>query len=128
MSTAFDAGKTLPETFRIRDVLKAAHYLTLAKGGIAERAVPITTEPLILGRDPSRPFHLPDPDVSRSHCSVRLVGDQVLVRDLGSTNGTFVDGTRVREEVPLPVSSRLQIGRHGLKHDLLRPDEAARLE
>jgi sigma-B regulation protein RsbU (phosphoserine phosphatase) len=102
--------------------------LTVVQGGSIQRAVPVTSEPLVVGRDPSRAFHLPDADVSRSHCSVRLVADTVLVRDLSSTNGTFIDGVRVVGERPWPVSAHLQVGRNALKHELLLPEEVARRE
>src|SRR5262249_35273025 len=72
-----------------------------------------------------RPLFLPDPDVSRTHCEVRVVGEQVVVRDLGSTNGTFVDGARVTAERVLPLSSRLEIGRHVLRLERLTAEEVA---
>jgi pSer/pThr/pTyr-binding forkhead associated (FHA) protein len=128
MPTPSDAGKTIALSVPRAEPQQAVHYLTVVQGVTIRRAAPITAEPLIIGRDPSRAFHLPDADVSRSHCALRLVADTVLVRDLGSTNGTFIDGVRVTEERALPVSSHLQIGRHALKHELLRPDEVARHE
>ena len=128
MPTPSDAGKTIEFSARRAEPANAAHYLTIVEDVTIRRALPIGSEPLILGRDPSRAFHLPDADVSRSHCVVRPVGDTVLVRDLGSTNGTFVDGVRVTEERPLPISAKLQLGRHALKHELLQPEEAERHE
>jgi len=50
-----------------------------------------------------------DPDPSRQHIELRLRGDSVSVRDLGSTNGTTVDGVRVIEAVLSPAS-HLRIG------------------
>jgi serine phosphatase RsbU (regulator of sigma subunit) len=126
MPISSDAGKTITFSLSRTDSEQAAHYLTVVQGVTIRRAAPITSEPLIVGRDPSRSFHLPDADVSRSHCALRLVGDTVLVRDLGSTNGTFIDGARVTEEHALPVSSHLQVGRQTLKHELLRPEEIER--
>ena len=103
----------------------AGHYLRVVRGAIG-RLVPLSEEPLVLGRDPSRAFHLADDGVSRSHCEVFLVGRVVLVRDLGSTNGTFVDGVAATETRPLPPSSLLEVGRHALRHELLTPEEVAR--
>jgi DNA-binding NtrC family response regulator len=40
---------------------------------------------------------LNEPTVSRCHAEIRLEDERIVVRDLGSTNGTFVDGVRVRE-------------------------------
>ncbi|HXV64975.1 MAG TPA: sigma 54-interacting transcriptional regulator [Vicinamibacteria bacterium] len=49
----------------------------------------------VLGKYPSADFVLKDPTVSRFHCELEIEGDQVVVRDLKSRNGTFVDGTKV---------------------------------
>ncbi|HEV8113138.1 MAG TPA: SpoIIE family protein phosphatase [Planctomycetota bacterium] len=126
MSGASGVGKTVQFSTRRSAPPQLAHYLTVVQGVTIERAVPVTAETLILGRDPSRAFHLPDSDVSRSHCEVFLVGDDVYVRDLGSTNGTFVDGVRVAQATPLRVSSRLEVGRHTFRHELLSPEDVAR--
>jgi len=126
MSPPNEASKTVEFNVRHVETPKASPYLTVVQGVTIQRAVPLGAEPLVLGRDPDRPFYLPDADVSRSHCEVRLAGAIVFVRDLGSTNGTFIDGVRVEGERPLPVSSLLQVGRHALKHELLRPEEVAR--
>lgn len=116
--------------FSVRQLMpqKALHYLTVIQGVTTVRAVPVAAEALVLGRDPSLPFALPDADVSRAHCEVRLVGESVRVRDLDSTNGTFVDGVRVIVERDLPVSSRLQVGRHAFRHELLSPEDVAARE
>lgn len=50
-----------------------------------------------IGRSPDADFTIPHPTVSGLHCELVLMEDGVTIRDLESTNGTFVDGTRVRE-------------------------------
>lgn len=123
---------TVAETvqFSMRELAppNTSHYVTVVQNATIQRAVPITAEPLILGRDPSREFFLSDSDVSRSHCELLLAGGRVLVRDLGSTNGTFVDGVRVVGTRELPVSSQLHVGRHRLRHELLTDEDVARHE
>ncbi|HTQ45953.1 MAG TPA: FHA domain-containing protein, partial [Polyangiaceae bacterium] len=42
-------------------------------------------------------LRLADPTVSRVHCELRVRSGSVVVRDCGSTNGTFVEGVRLRE-------------------------------
>jgi len=61
------------------------------------------------GRSADNAVHLPSTHVSGRHCSFTLAGGQVTVRDLGSTNGVYVEGHRVREAV-LAVGQRVQIG------------------
>ena len=48
--------------------------------------------------------------VSRKHCCVAQVNEAFLVRDLGSTNGVFVNGSRVRKESGLTLGDELTIG------------------
>src|SRR5258708_18205022 len=52
---------------------------------------------------------LADATVSRVHCEVHVKGGSVRVVDLGSTNGTFVDGTRVRDADLVP-GAKLRVG------------------
>ena len=60
--------------------------------------VPINPgERLALGRDETSDFVLPDHKVSRRHCEFDLSGELPVIRDLGSKNGTFVNGSRVAE-------------------------------
>lgn len=49
-----------------------------------------------VGRSPENEVFLVDPSVSRMHATLEVEGDHVIVRDAGSTNGTFVNGERVQ--------------------------------
>jgi len=57
-----------------------------------EFKVPTTT----VGRGESNTLTIFDPSVSQTHCEILVWGDEVIVRDLNSTNGTFVDGERLQ--------------------------------
>jgi serine phosphatase RsbU (regulator of sigma subunit) len=78
---------------------------------------------MTIGRTEGADFILPGSDVSRRHCQIDLVGveviagGEVLVTDLGSTNGTFVDGTRVAGTVALSPGARLSIGGHHMLYE-----------
>lgn len=48
--------------------------------------------------------------VSRKHCCIAQVNNTYVVRDLGSTNGVFVNGARVRKETGLSLGDELAIG------------------
>jgi pSer/pThr/pTyr-binding forkhead associated (FHA) protein len=66
---------------------------------------------LILGREPSAvDLVLEDPGVSRRHAAVRALGGQITVEDLGSSNGTFVNGESIRAEVELADGDEIQVG------------------
>ena len=63
------------------------------------KAVAIDVDPVIVGRDPGAQIVLADPEVSAFHCELRATNEGILVKDLGSTNGTFIGGLRVHEVV-----------------------------
>lgn len=118
-------GRTL-EVSRHPHVRSAArHYLTLVQGPATGASLEVTGHAFVLGRDPERAFHLPDARISRNHCEVRLLGNNLMVRDLGSTNGTFIDGVRVEGPRILPLSARLELGRHVLRHERLTSEDLA---
>jgi EAL domain-containing protein (putative c-di-GMP-specific phosphodiesterase class I) len=57
--------------------------------------------PFTIGRASSNDFSLPSRNVSKFHADIIVAVDAVLVRDLGSTNGTFVNGTRITAPTPV---------------------------
>ena len=57
-------------------------------------------ETITIGRLPSCDIPVPDPNVSRKHAEIRPSGDGYVVIDLGSTNGTRVNGATVGERKP----------------------------
>src|SRR5262249_50782360 len=64
---------------------------------------------MALGRDQSNPIRLHDTEVSRRHAEVRPADDEYRIVDLGSANGTFVNGQPV-DQAPLRSGDRLQLG------------------
>jgi pSer/pThr/pTyr-binding forkhead associated (FHA) protein len=67
-----------------------------------------------IGRSPGAEFLLDAPLVSRLHCQVLATDDALEVKDLDSTNGTFVNGRRVTS-ARLREGDRLKVGRVELK-------------
>jgi len=66
---------------------------------------------LILGRsEPAAEYVLDHPTVSRQHAQISVANLQVSIRDLGSTNGTFVNGDRVLRPVVINSGDRVDIG------------------
>jgi pSer/pThr/pTyr-binding forkhead associated (FHA) protein len=66
-----------------------------------------------VGRHPDADIFLDDVTVSRRHAELRRTDEGMLVRDLGSLNGTYVNGERVDERL-LVTSEEVQIGRFKL--------------
>ena len=73
------------------------------------RDFPLTAPKFTLGRRTDCNLRIPTKDVSRQHCQIVLQGGAVRVKDLGSSNGTFVNGKRVAE-TELKAGDKLAIG------------------
>lgn len=65
------------------------------------RHIPLTSFPFRVGRRRESALCLPIPTISKDHAELCLVNEALVVRDLNSTNGTFVNGNRVDGETPL---------------------------
>lgn len=66
-------------------------------------------ERCVIGRDTAADLRIPVGTVSRQHCEVRVDGDDPIVRDLGSSNGTFLNGKRVTES-EIDAGDLLRVG------------------
>jgi len=77
--------------------------------GSSGATIPLAVGRAVVGRGDDADVAFVDPSVSRRHARLD-VGDGVVVGDLGSTNGTFVDEVEVEEAVRVPVGSRLRFG------------------
>jgi pSer/pThr/pTyr-binding forkhead associated (FHA) protein len=62
---------------------------------------------------------LEDPEVSRRHAVLRRSGESVVIEDLDSTNGTFVEGERIRKPITLGPGDQVRVGRTTLE---IEPD------
>ena len=76
--------------------------LVVLSEGLTGRACELKVERTTLGRVEDNTFSIPEPSVSSHHCEVLLQGSDIKVKDLGSTNGTFIDGQPVTEGVLKP--------------------------
>ena len=79
------------------------------------RRVRVGTEPLVIGRSPQCEIQVDQQSVSRNHCRIRFDGTDFLVRDLGSTNGTYVNDDPVVGDARLRHGDQLKVGRTILK-------------
>jgi FHA domain len=64
----------------------------------------------VLGRGDSVDIHLEDPFASTRHARISWQGSTVMIEDLGSTNGTYLNGEPLRGPAPLHVGDRIRIG------------------
>lgn len=83
----------------------------------------------VVGRDPSCSLVLDSPMISRRHAELVRSGEAYVIRDLGSANGTFLDGVRVHE-APLRPGQEVYVGPCRLVFDgraLKETEEAGRI-
>ena len=84
-------------------------------------------EPAVsIGRLGSNDLCLEDPFVSRYHCVIRNEGDECLIEDLNSANGTYLNGERVNKGL-LKEGCLIQIGTSQFIFKLQNPEESITL-
>src|SRR5437660_8072410 len=71
---------------------------------------PINRLRVTIGRSARNDLCIPDPFASRVHAEVRSEGDEYLLQDLGSANGTLYNGSVLEKQVTLTRGGRIQIG------------------
>lgn len=90
--------------------------------------------PTKIGRGQEAKLKLVHPLVSRVHCEIYEQDDQLMVRDMASLNGTFVDDERVADEMPMPSGCRLTVGSahfhvlYGADYDRPAPKNAVKAD
>lgn len=73
--------------------------------------IPVTGPKFLIGREPGCAIRTETPTVSRVHASIGRRGTDILLRDLGSTNGTLLNGTVIRDRATrLANGDRVQVG------------------
>ena len=82
--------------------------LIVISGPAAGEVFLLQADEIVLGRDPANSVAIADPSLSRRHCAITRTANGWTVRDLGSFNGTFVNGEAVTERV-LVHTDRLRI-------------------
>ncbi|MGE0711888.1 MAG: FHA domain-containing protein [Planctomycetota bacterium] len=81
-------------------------------GGTAPRRIPLLPgREFTVGRDPASEIHLADPTVSRRHAQLRRGQGGYVLRDLGSTYGTYLGSMRAKRPLVLRNGDRLRMGK-----------------
>ncbi len=98
----------------LRAATNAVPRVVVVEGARMGSLYEVHTMPVTIGRDPGNSMVLDEIGVSRRHAVIQRVGEQVVVRDLGSKNGTYVNEERVTERV-LADGDILHLGATTLK-------------
>lgn len=85
--------------------------LTVVEGELKGTAVPLSTSVITIGRAPDSTIVLRDDYVSTRHARLYPSGSDWVVEDLGSTNGTWLNKTRLTQPTIIEPGADLRIGR-----------------
>ncbi|HLG19901.1 MAG TPA: sigma 54-interacting transcriptional regulator [Bdellovibrionota bacterium] len=102
-------------------------YLLAVSGPHAGTVFTLADGKMFAGRHPNAEICLNDSQVSRRHAQFITADGETKVVDLGSTNGTFVNGDRLSGEHTLVDDDEIQIGATGFKFSIQNPIDGQRL-
>jgi pSer/pThr/pTyr-binding forkhead associated (FHA) protein len=92
-----------------------ATRVTVIEGPQAGATVALSSLPISIGRAADANIVLNDDYVSNQHAQLVPRGQEWLITDVGSTNGTFIGDTKVTSPVVVPVGGRIRIGNNVLE-------------
>lgn len=85
------------------------YSLAVILGANAGQIYPLTKPRTVMGRGQGSDLQLPDSEISRRHAMIEIRGDDAILVDLQSTNGTFVEGQRIQRS-PLASHQEFSVG------------------
>jgi hypothetical protein len=94
--------------------------LLVVQGKPEGKEIPVQVPRFIIGRSAECQLRPNSELISRHHCQISVNGDEVTIMDLGSSNGTIVNGERITEEVPINDGDLVQVGPLGFQVLLTR--------
>jgi pSer/pThr/pTyr-binding forkhead associated (FHA) protein len=92
-----------------------ARTVAITAGPLAGTTIPLGEQPITIGRADSSTLVVSDDYVSTHHARLVPRGDAWVLEDLGSTNGTYLDRTKVTDPTPVPVGVPIRIGKTTLE-------------
>lgn len=95
-------------------------FLTQTNEGAEKVIVPLSRAAIFIGRDPQSNIYLEDDEVSKNHASIIFTGGAYVLRDNGSTNGSFVNGVKVTSQA-LSHGDEIRFGQYLFRIDLENP-------
>lgn len=130
MSSSIDSDTFRDEVEDLSDSVargpRSEAALTVLRGENVGALYPLDGDDFVIGRSAEVGITLPDDSLSRQHARIRREGDAFTIEDLGSTNGTFVDGERLERPRALEDGSRIHLGSRTVLH--FRLHDAVELE
>lgn len=109
-SAVGQAAPPLPPTPRGPATTSTAARIVITSGPKTGLELPLGNEPLTIGRSSESGLVVRDDYTSSHHARLVLWGDQWMIQDLDSTNGTWHDGARVTAPVPVNLGAPIKVG------------------
>jgi hypothetical protein len=109
------AEALLPIAGRVAAPDPQAHRLQVLPPGGPARIIVIGRSPFTIGRVAGNDLELASADISRQHCRIDI-GEAPMIVDLGSTNGTIVNGAKITAATSLSDGASIKVGKHELKY------------
>jgi hypothetical protein len=103
---------------------REVHCLDVEDEELPDTLIVVEDSGVKVGRSAPADIVLSHRSISREHCIVGLANDELLVTDLNSTNGTYIDDVRISRATILPVGSVLRLGEVSLRHAVRTHAEA----
>ena len=125
-NTSQDQTIITPGATMALPIMESSPYLVVLFPTEMYRSFALPRQAVRVGRSKDCEISIPDNLLSRQHCEIYWDGKTIWLRDLNSTNGTFVDGSPVNSKVELNSDSRLMIGQLVLKVEFKEPSEIER--
>lgn len=72
---------------------------------------------MVIGSDPTTDIHIDSLAIQPRHASLTINGNEVILRDLATPDGTFVNGKRIEQEQAIADKDEIHIGKHDLVYD-----------
>jgi two-component system, cell cycle response regulator len=85
--------------------------LTVLTGGASGKQFKVFKGAAVIGRAPNAEVRLVDDGISRTHARIRAETNRAWVEDMGSRNGTFLNGAKIAEPTELKDGDKIQVGR-----------------
>jgi len=104
------AGMPVPQTIH-----RGKPTLTVTKGPLQGQVFCLDPLPVNIGRDPECDLFLNNMTVSRHHAVIEKEDDKLMLKDLGSLNGTWIDG-KVTDHAELTDGTLVQVGTFSMRY------------